>query len=125
MSPNYDQLVRYLVEPLLDHPESLSLNCEQSKGNQNVLIRIAFDSEEQGKVFGRGGRNIEAVRMVVEAAASAAGQSARLEVYGSHHHPGTEDSSPKREQTHNHRSSRPPRQSSRVSKPLPKRRTEM
>ncbi|MCW6036138.1 KH domain-containing protein [Spirulina subsalsa FACHB-351] len=124
MSPNYDQLVRYLVEPLLDNPESLSLNCELSRGNQKVLIRLAFDPEEQGKVFGRGGRNIEAIRMVLEAAASAVGQSARLEIYGSQnaHSSSSETSGPKRER--NNRPPRSPRRSSPVSKPSPRRRSE-
>jgi hypothetical protein len=34
-------------------------------------------------VFGRGGRNVQAVRTVIQAVAQAAGHSAHLEVFGS------------------------------------------
>jgi hypothetical protein len=80
--PNYEQLTRFLIEPLLDSPESLSVYCEVARSNQRVLIRVAFGEEEQGRVFGRGGRNIDAIRATLEAAAIASGQSARLEIFG-------------------------------------------
>lgn len=50
---------------------------------KRAWIRIAFDSSDKGKVFGRGGRNIQAIRTVVAAAATAAGQSVHLDIYGS------------------------------------------
>ncbi|WP_204102476.1 MULTISPECIES: KH domain-containing protein [Spirulina sp. CCY15215] len=80
--PNYEELARFLIEPLLDSPESLSIHCEIARSNQRVLIRVAFAEEEQGRVFGRGGRNIDAIRATLEAAAIASGQSARLEIFG-------------------------------------------
>ncbi|MGK7926158.1 MAG: KH domain-containing protein [Spirulina sp.] len=80
--PNYEELVRFLIEPLLDSPDSLSVHCEIARSNQRVLVRVAFDGDEQGRVFGRGGRNIDAIRTALEAAALASGQSARLEIYG-------------------------------------------
>ncbi|MBV8887090.1 MAG: KH domain-containing protein, partial [Chroococcidiopsidaceae cyanobacterium CP_BM_RX_35] len=48
-----------------------------------VWIRVAFEGEDKGRVFGRGGRNIQAIRTVVAAAATAAGHSAYLDIYGS------------------------------------------
>jgi predicted RNA-binding protein YlqC (UPF0109 family) len=46
-------------------------------------IRIAFDSVDKGRVLGRGGRNIQAIRMVIAASAELAGQTAYLDIYGS------------------------------------------
>ena len=80
--PNYEELVRFLIKPLLDSPESLSVHCEIARSNERVLVRVAFGEDEQGRVFGRGGRNIDAIRTTLEAAALASGQSARLEIYG-------------------------------------------
>ncbi|NJK99997.1 MAG: KH domain-containing protein [Spirulinaceae cyanobacterium SM2_1_0] len=80
---DYANLVRELVEPLLDAPDALRVNCEYAKNRQRVLIRLAFESSDQGRVFGRGGRNIQAIRTVVETAAVLAGQAAHLEVFGS------------------------------------------
>lgn len=79
---NYAALVRELIEPLLDSPAALRVNCEYAKGRQRVLIRLAFDEADQGRAFGRGGRNIQAIRTVVAAAAALAGQEARVEVFG-------------------------------------------
>jgi predicted RNA-binding protein YlqC (UPF0109 family) len=84
--PNYEELVRFLIKPLLDSPDSLSIHCEVARSNERVLIRVAFGEDEQGgRVFGRGGRNIDAIRTTLEAAAQASGQSARLEIFGESH----------------------------------------
>ncbi|WP_413173275.1 KH domain-containing protein [Anabaena azotica] len=82
-SPNYVGLVKFLVQPFLESPESLSVDCEMSHILKRAWIRIAFDPTDKGKVFGRGGRNIQAIRTVVAAAAEFAGQSVYLDIYGS------------------------------------------
>ena len=71
------------MQPFLYSTESLSVDCENSDTRKRVWIRIAFESTDKGKVFGRGGRNIQAIRTVVAAAAEAAGQSVYLDIYGS------------------------------------------
>ncbi len=85
-SPDYAGLVRFLVQPFLDSPLSLSVDCEMSPNTARVWLRIAFESEDKGKVFGRGGRNIQAIRTVIAAAAAAAGHSVYLDIYGSQSH---------------------------------------
>ena len=85
-SPNYTGLVRFLVEPFLDSPGSLRIDCEMSNALKRAWIRIAFDPTDKGKVFGRGGRNIQAIRTVVTAAAELAGQSIYLDIYGNNSH---------------------------------------
>ena len=80
-SPDYTGLVRFLLEPFLDNPASLRVDCERSNGRSRVLIRVAFDTTDKGKIFGRGGRNIQAIRTVLQASAKAAGQTAHLDVY--------------------------------------------
>lgn len=82
-SPDYVRLVNFLVQPFLESPQSLSVDCEISHILKRVWIRIAFDSSDKGKVFGRGGRNIQAIRTVIAAAAETAGQSVYLDIYGS------------------------------------------
>lgn len=82
-SPDYVSLVRFLLEPLLESGDSLSVDCEKSPSKPKVLIRMAFDDPDKGRVFGRGGRNIQAIRTVLEAAAQTAGESIYLDIYGS------------------------------------------
>ena len=82
-SPDYAGLVRFLVGPFLESPDSLSVDCEISQNTARVWIRVAFEGEDKGRVFGRGGRNIQAIRTVIAAAAAAAGHSVYLDIYGS------------------------------------------
>jgi predicted RNA-binding protein YlqC (UPF0109 family) len=81
-SPDFPGLVRFLVEPFLDSPDTLRIDCEKNAAQAKVWIRIAFRGEERGKVFGRGGRNIQAIRTVVRATAALSGWSAYVDVYG-------------------------------------------
>lgn len=83
VNPDYIGLVRFLIQPFLESPESLSIDCEISQIRNHIWIRIAFDSTDKGKVFGRGGRNIQAIRTTLMAAAQLAGQSVYLDIYGS------------------------------------------
>ncbi|MBD2014236.1 KH domain-containing protein [Microcoleus sp. FACHB-53] len=80
-SPDYIGLVRFLFEPFLESPTSLKVDCEKSNANERVWIRLAFDGSEKGRVFGRGGRNIQAIRTVIQSAAQAAGQFVHLDIY--------------------------------------------
>jgi predicted RNA-binding protein YlqC (UPF0109 family) len=82
--PDYAGLVRFLVEPFLDSPESLRVDCEVSPSRPRVWIRVAFADSDRGRVFGRGGRNIQAVRVVLESVAKLVGQTASLDIHGEH-----------------------------------------
>lgn len=80
--PDYVGLVRFLLEPFLESPNSLSIDCEVLNAAR-VWLRIAFEGEDKGRVFGRGGRNIQAIRTVITAAATTAGHSVYIDIYGS------------------------------------------
>ncbi len=99
-SPNYVELTRFLLQPFLDAPDALKVDAEFSHARSRVLIRVAFDeAEDRGRVFGRGGRNIKAITTTIAGVAQAAGQSARLEVFGageSHEAAGKSDRRPSR-----------------------------
>lgn len=81
--PDYVQLVTFLCSPFLDSPDALRLDCEQSPRTKRILIRLAIEGEDKGRVFGRGGRNLQAIRTVLQAVAELNGQVASLEVFGS------------------------------------------
>jgi uncharacterized protein len=96
--PDYGQLVKFLFQPFLSVAddtlapsdaergkslgEGLSVDCEYTIDRHRVWIRVAVASADQGSAFGRGGRNIQAIRTVLQAAATAVGQSIVLDVYG-------------------------------------------
>ncbi|MEB3355222.1 MAG: KH domain-containing protein [Synechococcales bacterium] len=81
--PDYMALLAFLIHPFLDSPDALKLDCETSPRTGRVLVRLAIEGEDKGKVFGRGGRNLQAVRTVVQTAAETVGQSIHIEVFGS------------------------------------------
>ncbi|KAM3094702.1 KH domain-containing protein [Phormidesmis sp. 146-35] len=81
--PDYAGLVTFLVKPFLETPESLRVDCEVVANRSRVWVRLAFDGSDKGRVFGRGGRNIQAIRSVLEGVAKAAGYSAVLDIFGS------------------------------------------
>jgi uncharacterized protein len=85
-SPDFVGLVRFLIAPFLDSPDTLKVDCEQMPTRSKVWIRVAFNEEERGRVFGRGGRNIQAIRTVVVATAKLINWSAHLDVYGEAEH---------------------------------------
>lgn len=79
----YTAIVRFLCEPFLERPESLRLDCEVSPRRGRVLIRLAVEGEDKGRIFGRGGRNIQSIKTVLQAVADSKGQTVYLEIYGS------------------------------------------
>lgn len=87
ISPDYVGLVHFLVQPLLDSPASLKVDCEVVSAKARVWIRLAFDDSDKGRVFGRGGRTIQAIRIVLEAVAQAAGHVVYLDIYESPEQP--------------------------------------
>lgn len=110
-APNYAALIRFLLEPFMEAPETLRLHAEFSPANSRIWVRLAFAGEDKGRVYGRGGRNLHAIRAVLQAAAQAAGQQVYLDVYDD------AKSTPKID----HRGSDRPRRSRRRSYPSSRR----
>ncbi|MEM9245264.1 MAG: KH domain-containing protein [Cyanobacteria bacterium P01_F01_bin.153] len=80
--PDYSALVRFFLKPLLDTPDSLTVDCESVPSRNRVWVRVAMAAEDRGRAFGRDGRTLQALRAVVGQAATVAGQRATVEVYG-------------------------------------------
>jgi hypothetical protein len=120
--PSYPKLVQFLVEPFLDTPEMLKVDVEQLKGRQRVWVRLAFADQDKGKVFGRGGRNIQAIRTILETAAKEANQSLYLDIYND------KEGSPRKSRNNSRKrsnsSGRQRRSGNSSSKPAPKPRPQ-
>jgi uncharacterized protein len=80
--PDYEQLVKFLFQPFVSAAEAIGVDCEYTVDRHRVWIRIAVATPDRDTAFGRGGRNIQAIRTVLQASASAVGQSIYLDVYG-------------------------------------------
>ncbi|MEO0770697.1 MAG: KH domain-containing protein [Cyanobacteria bacterium J06649_4] len=80
---DYEALARFLMAPFLDKPEALKFHSESLAGGTKLWLRAAFDEDEdKGRVFGRGGRNIKAIRRALMAAGKLGGMTVNLSVFG-------------------------------------------
>ncbi len=71
-------LVEYLARALVDKPEAVELTSTPQDGA--VLYELKVAPDDIGKVIGRDGRTVNALRTVVQAAAQKKGEKARLEI---------------------------------------------
>lgn len=78
---DYEKLVRFLIEPFLENPQTLCVNSEVNQSNGKIWLRVAFDKNDRGKVFGRGGRTIQAIRTTIQTSAIAHNESVFLDIY--------------------------------------------
>ena len=72
-------LVRSLVTPLVDNPDEVSIASDEMEDG-SLLIEIRVHEEDAGKVIGRQGRVIKAIRTLCRAAGSRNGQHVEVEL---------------------------------------------
>ena len=73
-----NQLIEYIARALVDHPEAVELKSTPS--DQGTLYELKVAPDDVGKVIGRDGRTVNALRTVLAAAAVKKGEKARLEI---------------------------------------------
>ncbi|HEV2742167.1 MAG TPA: KH domain-containing protein [Rubrobacter sp.] len=71
-------LLVLLVRPIVDEPDSVEVEASESDTRVDLELRVAPD--DIGKVIGRGGRTIRAIRTVVKAASVKVGKRVNVEV---------------------------------------------
>ena len=62
-------LVSSVVEPLVESPDDLEISSNEADDG-TILVEIRVHEDEAGKVIGRQGRVIKAIRTLARAAAS-------------------------------------------------------
>jgi predicted RNA-binding protein YlqC (UPF0109 family) len=68
MSTDYVDLVEYIVKNIVDKPDAVVVEAVQGRGRSET-VEIRLDPVDVGRVIGKGGRNIEAIRSLVKASA--------------------------------------------------------
>lgn len=71
-------LVEFIVRALVDKPQAVELTATAAEGQTLYEVKVA--PEDIGKVIGRDGRTVNALRTVLAAAASKSGEKVRLEI---------------------------------------------
>jgi len=79
-SADTEALVRYLVTSLVDVPDAVSISVQETE--DTVSYEVTLDPSDIGKVIGRQGRIIKAIRTLARAAGSTADKQVEVEVLG-------------------------------------------
>ncbi|MDO8962954.1 MAG: KH domain-containing protein [Coriobacteriia bacterium] len=80
MAADTERLVDYLVRSLVDDPEAVSI--ARTDTASGVLFEVTVAPDDVGKVIGRSGRIIKALRILARAAGSADDTHVDVEVAG-------------------------------------------
>jgi len=72
------ELALFVVQKLVDKPEAVSV--EESQDGDVAVLKLLVDEGDKGKVIGKQGKVIKAIRAVVGAAAQKAGRRAAVEI---------------------------------------------
>ena len=72
------ELALFVVKRLVDKPEAVSV--EESQDGDVAVLKLNVDESDKGKVIGKQGKVIKAIRAVVGAAAAKAGKQVAVEI---------------------------------------------
>lgn len=73
-----DQLVRTIVRGLVDHPDDVRVDVTED--DDTILYELRVHPDDVGKVIGKSGRIIKAVRTVVTSASMRSGKKVAVEI---------------------------------------------
>ena len=74
----FKDTVEYIVKSLVDHPDDVHVH--QDGGDTSIILEVTVNEDDTGRVIGRGGRVINAIRIVVQSLAAKDGKRVSLEV---------------------------------------------
>lgn len=71
-------LVLYIIQQLIDKPESIAL--EELETDQGIVLRLRVDPEERGKIIGKEGKMARSIRTLVHIVSLKVGKKILLEI---------------------------------------------
>jgi len=77
-SVSLKELVEYLAKSLVDSPDDVEV--AEIAGEQTVVLELRVAKEDLGKVIGKQGRTVKAMRAILSAASSKIRKRADLEI---------------------------------------------
>lgn len=75
---NYKELVEFIVKYLVTQPDSVSVESSEEESGLKVMIRVAH--EDVGRIIGKRGATINAIRLLAKAAAVKAGERVDVDI---------------------------------------------
>ncbi len=72
------ELIIHVVKQLVDNPEKVKV--KEVKGEQNIILELSTAKEDIGRVIGKQGRTIKALRTLLNAVSVKTGHRVTIEV---------------------------------------------
>ena len=72
------ELVQFIVTSLVDHPDEVDV--AEVETDDGLIIELSVAGSDMGRIIGKGGRVVNAIRTVVDVAAKQRGISVSLEL---------------------------------------------
>ncbi len=77
------EFVEYIVKNLVDHPDQVRIN--EVGGTNSLIIELAVEKSDIGKIIGKKGKTITAIRTLLMSVASRNGLRVSLEILEDEH----------------------------------------
>jgi predicted RNA-binding protein YlqC (UPF0109 family) len=71
-------VVEYLVKQIVDKPEEVEVS--EKRGEQIIIFEIRVNKQDFGKILGKHGKNIQAIRTLVSAVSGKSGKRTIIEI---------------------------------------------
>jgi predicted RNA-binding protein YlqC (UPF0109 family) len=72
------ELIKYIVQSLVDNPDKVEVT--EVIGEQSSVIELRVAKEDLGKVIGKHGRNVQAIRTILSATSAKLHKRTLLEI---------------------------------------------
>ena len=72
------ELVEYIVKSIVRDPDKVSITAEDSE--EGLLLKLEVAPEDKGRIIGKQGRTIEAIRTLLRAKAAREQTKVRLQI---------------------------------------------
>jgi len=72
------ELIEYIAKALVDNPDSVDV--KEIEGGNTIIYELKVGSGDMGKIVGRGGKTVNAIRTIVTGASMKKGKRAILEI---------------------------------------------
>jgi uncharacterized protein len=72
------ELIEYVVKTLVDHPDDLRIS--EIEGERTVVFELRCHPDDVGKVIGKSGKTVGAIRVLLSTVAARQNRRAMLEV---------------------------------------------
>jgi len=72
------ELIEFVARALVDHPDQVEVS--EISGEQTIVLELKVAKEDLGKVIGKQGRTVKAMRAILSAASSKLRKRADLEI---------------------------------------------